>query len=154
KNKKEQDKEIDRRVAEIEGKAPPFFPLFYRCNDGNQKGTILYPPTGWGRFYRDEVLAAIKWCETFSDHVVYFEYMGAREFKPKLKNPNDPMSYEKPLAFVQNLFDRRAQVVTETKAKVKTWEAGGMVGPKPYNILEKAIKLILNSLYGKMAQSI
>jgi len=61
---------------------------------------------------------------------------------------------EKPFAFVQELFDQRSKIVAETEAKIKVWKAGGEQGPRPYNIWEKAIKLVLNSLYGKTAQSL
>jgi hypothetical protein len=177
-------------MRKAEGYKVPFFPLFYRCNgkggtilaDGSQetggfpKGTILYPDMGRGRYLRDEILAAIAWCERFPEVVQAFEFEGAMEFLPYLLNPNesppcvtdkkfwrvlspegvkdDPNSYERPFGFVQEMFDRRASIVTETEAKIKVWEADGKRGPVPYNIFEKAIKLILNSLYGKTAQSI
>ena len=51
-------------------------------------------------------------------------------------------SQDKPYAFVQPLFDERARIVEKNKAS------------GDYDITEKAIKLCLNSLYGKAAQSI
>jgi hypothetical protein len=148
----------ERTVYENETRRIPFFPLFYRCNGGIEtsqpKGMILYPNRGIGRFYRDEVLEAINFCETFPDAVGWFECKGAYEFKPALNDPKDPSSYERPFGFVREFFDMRAAIVAETEKQVAAWKAGGEVGPKPYDILEKAIKLILNSLYGKTAQSI
>jgi hypothetical protein len=134
-------KELDKRAAELRGEPVPFCPLFYRCNGDagiktHAKGTILYPSTGRGRYYRDEALAAIAWCEKFPDAVKLFEFEGAMEFLPEVQNPN-----ERPFEFVQELFDKRSQIVADNETK-------------PYNILEKVIKLILNSLYGKTAQSI
>lgn len=115
---------------------------------------------GRGRYFRDEILAAIAWCERFPEVVQTFKFEGAMEFLPYLLNPDDPDSYERPFGFVQEMFDRRAVIVAETEAKIKVWnesaervlspegvkEANGKRGPVPYNILEKAIKLILNSL--------
>jgi hypothetical protein len=71
-----------------------------------------------------------------------------------LRDPNDPESFERPFEFIQVLFDLRASIVAETERQVEAWKASGEIGPKPYDILEKAVKLILNSLYGKTAQSI
>jgi len=160
KNPKARGIEFDRRARELRGRPVPFCPYFYRCNGtpGNpkapSKGTILYPSRGRGRYYRNEVLAAIAWCEKFPDAVRMFEFEGAIEFLPYLKNPIDKNSYDRPFAFVQELFDMRARIVAETEEKIKTWKENGEVGPKPYDILEKVLKLIMNSLYGKTAQSI
>jgi hypothetical protein len=147
---------------------PPFYPLFYRTNghkadqsDEAAKITaaytgvavnydaniLLYPQHGWGRYYRAEALAAIEWCKVFPWAVIKFEFKGAQLFTPK-----DPSL--RPFAFVQDLFDLRAKIVAETKAAVKAWEASDCVGDEPYNILEQVIKLVLNSIYGKMAQSL
>jgi hypothetical protein len=137
----------------------PFYPLFYRCNGDadiktHAKGTILYPSLGRGRYYRDEVLAAIAWCEKFPEAVSYFKFEGAMEFLPYLKDPEDKGSYDQPFGFVRELFDKRARIVAENAIKIAEWASKGEQGSKPYNILEKVIKLILNSLYGKTAQSI
>jgi hypothetical protein len=170
---------LAEKAQEVKGKPYPWYPLFYRCNGTGfrVKGTILYPEQGRGRYFRDELLQAIAWCETFPEAVIQFDFKGAMEFFPVLKNPNDPTSYERPFAFVQELFDTRSRIVAETKALGKVWTANAeakcgpcpadkagaadwidraetLRGTKPYNILEKALKLILNSLYGKTAQSI
>ena len=148
---------------EARGKKPPFYPFFYRVGDAEPEiapdgtkekpfmpGTILRPPAGHGRFFRSEVMAAIKWAEKFFDDHPKRDAMmtmhGAWEF--------EPATNEKPFAFNKELFNKRKQIVAETARNEKTWESGGRIGPKPYNVLEKTIKLVLNSIYGKMAQSL
>jgi hypothetical protein len=91
------------------------------------EGTILYPDQGRGRYYRDEVLAAIAWCEKFPEAVIRFEFRGAQEFLPLLRDWSDPTSYERPFVFVQDMFDMRSNIVAETKAQVKVWKAKGEV---------------------------
>jgi hypothetical protein len=185
-NPRASPEEIDAIASRImqERTRIPFYPLFYRCNgtEYHAKGTILYPEHGQGRYYRDELLAAIAWCEKFPRAVISFEFKGAMEFLPVLSDPADKSSYDRPFEFVQGLFDRRAAIVAGTKQKATQWRktfgephmpprpaAGKELkewlkrldevaelhgGPVPYDILEKALKLIMNSLYGKMAQSI
>jgi hypothetical protein len=63
-----------------------------------------------------------------------FEIVHALEFVPA----NDAM----PFAFIPDYFDKRTEIKTEIKASGK------------YNVLEKIIKLGINSIYGKTAQSI
>jgi hypothetical protein len=111
------------------------------------KGLILYPAHGRGRYYRSEIMAAIAWCENFPWAVNKFEFLGAQIFTPA-----DPGL--RPFAFVQDLFDLRVRIVAETKAAVRQWKEGGEIGDEPYNLQEKTIKLDLNSIYGKMAQSL
>jgi hypothetical protein len=132
----------------------PFYPLWFRCN-GDEKysnhpyGTILRPRKGWGRYEVEEVLAAIAWCRKHfpNSAPARFEFCGAWEFTPK--DPN-----ARPFAFIKTLFDMRVGIVAETERAIERWKEGECDGPIPYNVLEKVIKLILNSLYGKTAQSI
>jgi hypothetical protein len=155
--------------VELRENTPPFYPLFYRTNGrsaganmfqsddpllndlfktkSDGKGLILYPPHGRGRYYRSEVLAAIAWCETFPWAVNKLKFLGAQIF-----TPHDPSL--RPFAFVQDLFDLRVRIVAETNAAVRQWKEKGEIGDEPYNLQEKTIKLDLNSIYGKMAQSL
>jgi hypothetical protein len=140
------------------------------------KGVILFPGSGEGYYMLDEVLAALEFVEVNSATGLYFELIEAFEFIPS----ND----EKPFAFVQEIFDERAHIVAETKQTVEAWKkeygepyaglrppetdksawaewdagvenlAEENGGPKPYNIMEKVLKLGLNSIYGKLAQSV
>ncbi len=150
----------------------PFFPLPFRTS----KGVILFPADGEGYCMLDEVLAALEFVEVNNATGLYFELIDAFEFIPS----ND----EKPFDFVQEIFNERARIVDETKRKVKEWKktygepyAGPRPpdteedalkkweaqveklaeihgGPKPYDIMEKVLKLGMNSIYGKLAQSV
>jgi hypothetical protein len=140
-----------------------FCPLFYRllC-DG-----ILFPRKGSGWFFRDDAVAAKRWLEKFAS-------LGAAVSKDGLSVPisakaasrmnlsaddrkqgyalivskavffdvSAEHAQDKPFAFVQREFDERARIMENNKTS------------GAYDITEKNIKLCLNSLYGKTAQSI
>lgn len=120
-----------------DNKFVPFYPFPYRTP---RKG-ILFPQNGYAWLMKEDVLAGIAWIKTFwPSHKAqkasgmifeieeYYEFCPANEVKP--------------YAFVQELYDQRQQI----KAEEKNGAA--------YNILEKAIKLCINSLYGKTAQNV
>jgi hypothetical protein len=144
---KRRDQIMHRLCKEAAPKPPRFYPFFYRCNgvhSADFPGTILRPSRGWGRYYRAEILAAIEWikahykacCErSAADGApLQFEFCGAWEFVPATK--------EQPFNLIEDLFNQRSAIVAETKRT-------GV-----YNVMEKVIKLVLNSIFGKMAQSI
>jgi hypothetical protein len=122
----------------------PFYPLPYR----NERGGILFPANGYGWYTRDDVLAAIAWLERFvpdfprstikQHRVTAFEIEEAWIFRPGHEGPDN----ERPFDFVRDRFVERRQIK----------EAADRTGR--YDIREKAIKLSLNSIYGKLAQSV
>ncbi len=122
----------------------PFYPLPYR----DKRGGILFPSTGYGWYIRDDVLAAIAWLERFvpdfprstSKHhrMTAFEIEEAWIFQPG----HEGRANERPFDFVRDLFVERRQIK----------EAADRTGR--YDIREKTIKLSLNSIYGKLAQSV
>jgi hypothetical protein len=132
-----------REYDEYGHKPIPFYPLPFR-GKGNK---IFYPPNGSGWYNREHLLGAIAWLErfmnaekwkdgcpqgdTYSDYffaiTTYWEYT--------------PVSDVKPFAILDTMFARRKDIVDNLK--------DGEV-----NILEQVIKLILNSMYGKLAQSV
>src|SRR5208283_5224680 len=69
-----------------------------------------------------------------------------REFKPI----NKALPFK---ILVEKCFSERARIVEETNVKRKAWELAGKLGPEPYDVREKILKLGLNSIYGKTAQS-
>ena len=110
-----------------------FCPLPYRREDGS----IVFPPSGEGIYFVEEFRAMLDWCEqiyadgggmTYGPALIF---KGAWEFIPANNN--------KPFKFVQKYFDQRTQILLE--------HGKG-------DIREKVIKLVLNSLYGKMAQGV
>ena len=123
----------DRKARQYERVRPfPFFPIPYRTKTGG----ILFPSAGKTWIMRDELIGALQWIETFFpddkardaiNKTGLFQILGQFLFTPA----ND----EKPFAFVRELYDLRART------------------PKT-DTLNKAIKLCLNSLYGKLAQSV
>ena len=122
----------------------PFYPLPYR----DKRGGILFPASGYGWYTRDDVLAAIAWLERFvpdfprstskQHRMTAFEIEEAWTFQPG----HEGRANERPFDFVRDRFVERRQIK----------EAADRAGR--YDIREKAIKLSLNSIYGKLAQSV
>jgi hypothetical protein len=122
----------------------PFYPLPYR----NKRGGILFPASGYGWYTRDDVLAAIAWLERFvpdyprrrnkHHQMTALEIEEAWIFKPG----HEGQANDGPFDFVRDLFVQRRTIKEEAD------RAGR------YDIREKAIKLSLNSIYGKLAQSV
>jgi hypothetical protein len=122
----------------------PFYPLSYR-----QKGAgILFPANGYGWYMRDDVLAAIAWLERFvadfprprkrANQVTSFVIEEAWLFELQATDGVNKL----PFSFVEELFRKRRRIKDESEQMGK------------YDIREKAIKLSLNSIYGKLAQSV
>ena len=122
----------------------PFYPLPYR----DKRGGILFPANGYGWYTRDDVLAAIAWLERFAPdfprattkqhRVTAFEIEEAWIFRPSHEGRDN----ERPFDFVRDRFVERRKIKEAA-------DRGGK-----YDIREKAIKLSLNSIYGKSAQSV
>jgi hypothetical protein len=122
----------------------PFYPLPYR----EKRGGILFPASGYGWYMRDDVLAAIAWLERFvpdyprprGEHrrMTAFEVEEAWIFEPG----HEGRANQEPFEFVRDLFIERRQIKNAA-------ERNGS-----YDIREKTIKLSLNSIYGKLAQSV
>ena len=122
----------------------PFYPLPYR----DKRGGILFPASGYAWYTRDDVLAAIAWLERFvpdfprstskQHRMTAFEIEEAWTFQPS----HEGRANGRPFDFVRDLFVERRQIK----------EAADRAGR--YDIREKAIKLALNSIYGKLAQSV
>ena len=103
---------------------------------------------GYGWYTRDDVLAAIAWLERFvpdfprstskQHRMTAFEIEEAWIFEPA----HEGRANQGPLEFVRDLFFERRQIKN----------AGERNGS--YDIREKTIKLSLNSMYGKLAQSV
>ena len=122
----------------------PFYPLPYR----DKRGGILFPASGYGWYMRDDVLAAIAWLERFvpdysrprrkHQRMTAFEIEEAWVFEAE----HEGRANERPFEFIRDLFMKRRQI------KDKADRTGR------YDIREKTIKLALNSIYGKLAQSV
>jgi DNA polymerase type B, organellar and viral len=108
----------------------PLYPIPYRVE---RTGAILFPPVGEAWIMRDELRGAIEWIRTclsgkrFVEEGANFVLLNEWTFEPA----NDA----RPFAFVEALYQLRAKTPASDP-------------------LNKAIKLCLNSLYGKTAQSI
>jgi hypothetical protein len=122
----------------------PFYPLPYR----DKRGGILFPASSYGWYMRDDVLAAIAWLERFvpdyprprnkHHRMTAFEIEETWMFEPG----QDGRANERPFEFIRDLFMKRRQIKDEA------------VRIGRYDIREKTIKLALNSIYGKLAQSV
>ena len=116
----------------------PFYPLPYRNSDGS----VMYPSVVNGIYMRDDVLAAFEWRDTFARErrdadYAFFPEGGVIEVSEALFfEPADPN--ERPFAWVRELFDYRAELL-----KVD-----------PNDVRAIVIKLMLNSIYGKLAQGV
>lgn len=122
----------------------PFYPLPYR----EKRGGILFPANGYGWYMRDDVLAAIAWLERFvpefprcrksADMITKFDIEEAWIFELR----DGPRANERPFEFIRDRFQERRRIQEESERADK------------YDIREKAIKLSLSSIYGKLAQSV
>lgn len=102
-----------------------YYPFPFREYNGN----IYFPPAGEGWYWEPEVSAALDTIEKFSGYPSdYIEVIETINFYPF----NDV----KPFEFVSELYDKRLE-----------WKAAG-------NMCQYALKLGLNSLYGKMCQQV
>jgi hypothetical protein len=116
----------------------PFYPLSYRNGDGS----VMYPPFVNGIYMRDDVLGAFEWRDTFARarrdaDYAFFPEGGVIEVSEALFfEPADPN--ERPFAWVRELFDYRAELL-----KVD-----------PDDVRAIVIKLMLNAIYGKLAQGV
>jgi DNA polymerase type B, organellar and viral len=114
----------------------PFYPLPFRT----ETESIMFPPeVCGGRYMRDDVIAAFKYMDRFSELGELCEY-GRFATGPRLEVsealffiPGDENS--RPLTFVKELFDWRASL------------------PKD-DMRGQVIKLGINSVYGKFAQRV
>ncbi len=122
----------------------PFYPLPYR----DKRGGILFPASGYGWYMRDDVLAAIAWLERFvpdfprprkqANKITSFVIEEAWIFEPRYGDGAN----ECPFAFIRERFEERRRIKHEIERTGK------------YDIREKVIKLSINSVYGKLAQSV
>ena len=154
---------VDRTTGEVRG--VPFFPLPYRLKGGG----ILFCSEGSGWFMHDDAIAAKRWLEKFAelglpgvgadglpcdiapdvakkiapclgfkrlprrakDHGLNLLITEAAFFEADETQP-------RPYAFIPELYDERARLRRD----------------EPGNVAEQNIKLTLNSLSGKAAQSV
>jgi hypothetical protein len=154
---------IDETSGEVRG--VPFFPLPYRLPGGG----ILFPSEGSGWYVRDEAIAAKRWLETFVERGLpgadadglgvdiaphaakkIATLLGVKRLPQRAKEHSfnllitEAMFFEadetqpRPYAFIPGYYEERARLRRE----------------EPGNVAEQNIKLTLNSLSGKAAQSV
>jgi hypothetical protein len=138
----------------------PFFALPYRLESGG----IRFFCTGWGWYFRDEIVFLKRWLETFAalgacvnpdgsprrlskaeaDRLIVDPFTRRAGYLVDLVEARlfYPGSDERPFAFVPEAFEKRKAVLAENERTGR------------YNIGEQVIKLGLNGLSGKVAQSI
>lgn len=106
----------------------PFYPLFYRQDNGS----ILYPERGRGWYWFPEYDAARQFAEQFDAFV----------FRVEAWWSFDGRSNERPFGWIDAYYAARQNFIEESK---RTGKPNGE---------EKMIKLGLNSCYGKTAQQV
>jgi len=145
----------------------PFYPLWYRTNSGR----ILCPSSGLGVRNREDVLAAIAWMECYmkgypkknfptgtgSDGAphAFFEIQEAWVWEI-----NEGYESVRPFSILKDLYAKRRAIKDRIEAQNKEIDRlnkersarGEAELPYEYDIMEKVLKLILNSVYGKLAQ--
>jgi hypothetical protein len=144
----------------------PFYPLWYRTDSGR----ILCPSSGYGIYNREDILAAIAWMEYYMPGYPKKEYdVGAPEQKLKaffeiedawIWEINEEYKDFHPLEVLKDHFAKRRAIKDDVEAKNKEIDRvnkerkakGEAELPYEYDITEKVLKLILNSVYGKLAQ--
>jgi hypothetical protein len=113
----------------------PFYALPFRT----KSGAIMFPPILWGYCMRDHAIGAYKHFDTFMavDRLQdYRRYDKGPEIEIVRAWIFHPASDFKPLGFVRDMFGYRTQMVRLNK-KDSRWQV---------------IKLLINAIYGKMAQ--
>ena len=125
----------------------PWFPLPIRSDEGK----IYFPRQGQGIYSVEEVRAMLRWAmRTYADakkgERPIIALMEAMEFIPA--NNARPFKDR-----IENDFARRAAIIAATEEAKAEWERQGKNGPEPYDVGEKVLKLGMNSIYGKTAQS-
>lgn len=117
----------------------PFFPLPYRT----KSGAILFPSSGRSIAMRDDLVSAIKWLMKFVPEFPRKKTLGGSEIVFEIEGAwiweieGDPVH---PFAFVPDMYNHRRAMKDEAKRT------------KIYNPMEIVIKLVINSIYGKLAQ--
>ena len=115
----------------------PFYPFPFRTKNG----AIMFPANVKGVYMRDDVVAAFKWFDEFDrqgrlcNRLIHPEGPEIRVTEAMFFVPGTD---EKPFAFVQELFELRASIVANDEDDVR-----GVI-----------LKLAINSIYGKLAQSV
>jgi hypothetical protein len=123
-------------ASQDKGKDIPFNPFPYRT----KRGHILFPSAGHAWIMAEELAQGLQWMRRFGIEIdessikveQWHEFIPSPEAEQELKEGRGPY------AFVSELYEMRRQVKTQ----------------KEYDIVEKAIKLCINSLYGKTVQSV
>jgi hypothetical protein len=145
----------------------PFYPLWYRTDSGR----ILCPSSGLGIRNREDVLAAIAWMEYYMEKYPKKEYPtgtgndGAPSAFFELQEAwvweiNEGYENVRPFSILRELYAKRRTIKDRIEAKNKEIDRvnkersarGESELPYEYDIMEKVLKLILNSVYGKLAQ--
>jgi hypothetical protein len=154
----------------------PFYPLWYRA----ESGRILCPSSGYGIRNREDILAAIAWMDYYmpdypkgkyytgtpkASELAFFEIEDAWIWEI-----NEGYEDERPFAILTGLYGKRRTIKNDIEANNKEIDKlnaavkernlialaeGGELEPElpyEYDITEKVLKLILNSVYGKLAQ--
>jgi hypothetical protein len=134
----EQARRIEQNSLHI-----PFYPLPYRT----KTGAILFAAKGYARVMQDDMLAAVSWLERFAPSFpgrdvkdgepvsLIIEGAWIWSVKPEMENFH-------PFSFLYDLYEKR-RAIKDASARTGV-----------YNILEKVLKLVINSMYGKTAQFI
>jgi hypothetical protein len=143
----------------------PFYPLWYRT----ESGRILCPNSGLGIRNREDVLAAIAWMERYMKTYPKKKYVADPKTGEKayfvieqawIWELNEGFENERPFAILRELYAKRRTIKDTTEANnkeidrlnVERKENSEPELPYEYDIMEKVLKLILNSAYGKLAQ--
>ncbi len=113
----------------------PFYPLPYRTGNG----LILFPQIGRGYYMRDDLLAAIDYCKKFKiDPANALVIEEANWFHPSEDAERDLKNGCGPFAPVAEVFLQRIEFDKKDPG-----------GPE-----QLALKLLINALYGKLAERI
>jgi hypothetical protein len=133
----------------IDWKYIPFFPLPYRTKHGG----IIFPANGHGWYMRDEALAAIAWLERFCPNYPALSkgmVMMNKNTKAIVFDIEETWIFEVALGAEKTRpFESIRELYNERRAIKEESDRNGV-----YDIREKSIKLPINSVYGKLAQSV
>jgi hypothetical protein len=125
----------------------PWFPLPIRAADG----TIYFPRQGQGIYMVEEARAMLRWAQSIyanakDDELPLIDVISAMEFIPV--NNAKPFQDR-----IERGFAERATIIQNNEIEKERRKRQGETGLEPYDVREKVLKLGLNSIYGKTAQS-
>lgn len=122
----------------------PFYPFFYR----DKSGSISYPVIGRGAYWSPEIEVALKWMPEG------LEIEEGWIWQQKTENRIDQLSRETSLTLSSEYTEQTTENTTRPFAFVPEIYQQRLRFKQEHNAAQMILKLGMNSLYGKLAQTV